>query len=76
MYAASLRHSSKHEKEESEEGKIKWLLPKEYHDFVPLFKKAVTDILPPYQKYDHNITLGEGFTPPFGSIYSLSIPEL
>ena len=52
------------------------MLPREYHDFVPLFKKAVADVLPPYRKYDHKITLEEGFTPPFGPIYSLSIPEL
>ena len=48
-YAASLGHGSKHEKkEESQEEKIKRLLPKEYHDFVPLFKKAVPDVLPPH----------------------------
>ena len=62
--------------EESEEEKIKRLLPKEYHDFVPLFKKAVTDVLPLHRQYDHKITLKEGFTLPFGSICSLSIPEL
>ena len=43
---------------------------------MPLFKKAVADILPPHWQYDHKITLKEGFTPPFGPIYSLSIPEL
>ena len=59
-----------------EEEKIKWLLPKEYHDFVPLFKKAVTDVLPPHRQYDYKITLKEGFTPPFGPIYLVSIPEL
>ena len=49
LYAASLGHGSGHEKkEESEEEKIKWLLPKEYHDFVPLFKEAVADVLPPH----------------------------
>ena len=41
-----------------------------------LFKKAVADVLPLHQKYDHKITLEEGFTPLFGPIYSLSIPEL
>ena len=59
-----------------EEEKIKRLLLIEYYDFVPLFKKAVADILPLHQKYDHKITLEEGFTPPFGPIYSLSISEL
>ena len=79
LYAASLasRHDRHGEKKgESEEEKIKRLLPKEYHDFVPLFKKAVADVLPPHRKYDHKIILEEGFMPPFGPIYSLSIPEL
>ena len=51
-------------------------MPKEYHDFVPLFKKAVADVLPLHREYDHKIILREGFTLPFGPIYSLSIPEL
>ncbi len=75
LYAASLGHEK--EKEElSEEEKIRKLLPKEYHDFIPLFKKAIADVLPPHRIYDHKIPLQEGFTPPFGPIYSLSIPEL
>ena len=49
LYAASLGHSSRRHKEESEEEKIKRLLQKEYHDFMPLFKKAVADVLPPYR---------------------------
>ena len=73
LYATSLRHE---QKEESEEEKIKWLLLKEYHDFVLLFKKAVADVLPPHRQYDHKIILKEGFTPLFRPIYSLSIPEL
>ena len=75
LYAASLGHGSRY-KEESEEDKIKWLLPKEYHDFVPVFKKVVADVRPSHQQYDHKITLKEGFMPPFGPIYLLSIPEL
>ena len=75
LYAASPGHGSRH-KEESEEEKIKRLLPKKYHDFVPLFKKAVADVLPLHRQYDHKITVKEGFMLPFGSIYSLSIPEL
>ena len=79
LYAASLssghdRHGE--QKEESEDEKIKRLLPKEYYDFMPLFKKAIANVLPPHRKYDHKITLEEGFTPPFGPIYLLSIPEL
>ena len=43
---------------------------------MPLFKKAVADVLPLYQKYDHKIISEEAFMPPFGLIYSLSIPKL
>ena len=48
---------------------------KEYHDFVLVFKKAVADVLPLHWQYDHKITLKEGFIPPFGPIYALSITE-
>ena len=43
---------------------------------MPLFKKAVADVLPPHRQYDYKITLKERFTPLFGPIYSLPIPEL
>ena len=77
LYTTSLGYGSGHEiKEESEEEKIKRLLLKEYHDFMPLFKKAVGDILSLHWQYDYKITLKEGFMPLFGLIYSLSIPEL
>ena len=71
-----LYNSRYEKKEELEEEKIKQLLPKEYHDFMPLFKKVVADVLPPHQQYDHKITLKKGFTPPFRPIYLLSISEL
>ena len=51
LYAATLGHGNRHErKKESEEEKIKRLLPKEYHVFVALFKKAVADVLPPHRQ--------------------------
>ena len=56
--------------------KIWKLVPAEYHEFLPLFKKAIADILPPYRPYDHKITLKEGFIPLFGPLYSLPRPEL
>jgi predicted aspartyl protease len=52
------------------------LVPDEYHDFLPLFEKVVADKLPPHRAYDHTIPLKEGFTPPFGPLYSMSRPEL
>jgi hypothetical protein len=52
------------------------MVPKEYHDFVPLFKKAPADKLPPHRKYDHTINLKPGFESPFGPLYGLSREEL
>jgi len=49
---------------------------KEYHEFLPLFSEAVDKALPPHRPYDHKITLREGFTPPFGPLYSLYKTEL
>ena len=48
----------------------------EYHDFLPLFKKALAKGLLPYRPYDYKIPLKEGFTPSFRPIYSLSRVEL
>ena len=51
-------------------------VPKEYHEFLLLFSEAVAKALPPHRPYDHKIPLREGFTPPFGPLYSLSKTEL
>ena len=51
-------------------------IPKEYHDFLPLFSEALDKKLPPHRSYDQKIPLREGFTPPFGPLYSLSKTEL
>ena len=61
---------------EGEEEVIRKHVPKEYHNFLLLFKKALVKGLPPYRPYDHKIPLAEGFMPPFGPIYSLSRVEL
>ena len=61
---------------EGEEEVIRKHVPKEYHDFLLLFKKALAKGLPPHGPYDYKIPLKEGFTPPFGPIYSLSRVEL
>ena len=59
-----------------EDDKIGGLVPAEYHEFLLLFKKAIANVLPPHRPSDHKIMLKEGFSPPFGLLYSLSRPEL
>jgi hypothetical protein len=51
-------------------------VPAEYHKFLALFSEAEANKLPPHRPYNHQIPLKEGFTPPFGPIYSLSQREL
>ena len=62
--------------QETEEGVIRKHVPKEYYNFLLLFKKALAKGLLPYGLYDYKIPLKEGFTPPFRPIYSLSRTEL
>jgi hypothetical protein len=52
------------------------LIPKEYHEFLPLFDKVISEKLPSYQLYDHKIILRKSYTPSFRPIYSLSWEEL
>ena len=60
----------------TEDDKIRELVPTEYHWYLPLFKKTVSEILPPHRSYDHKIPLKEVFSPPSGPLYSLSRSEL
>ena len=46
-----------------EEVRIRALVPKEYHEFLPLFTEAVHNVLPPHRIYDHSIPLKEGSQP-------------
>ena len=55
---------------------LKTYIPAEYHEFLPLFSEALAKNLPPHRPYDHKIPLREGFTPPFGPLYSMSRTEL
>jgi len=42
---------------------------------LDVFSKSKGTTLPPRRSYDHKIELGDGMTPPFGPIYSLSEVE-
>jgi hypothetical protein len=61
---------------EAKEEVIQKHVPKEYYDFLLLFKKALAKGLLPYRPYDYKIPLKEGFTPSFRPIYFLSKVEL
>jgi hypothetical protein len=60
------------ETKNQEEKPLEEVIPKEYHKFLPLFSKVIEETLPPDQLYDYKIKLQEGFTLPFGPIYSIS----
>jgi hypothetical protein len=74
--AISLYEIYKALKEGNEMAQISETVPVEYHKFLPLFSEVEANKLPPHHPYDHRIPLKEGFTPPFGPIYSLSWTEL
>jgi len=52
------------------------ILPKHYHELLPLFLEKTEDQLPPDWRFDHEIPVRPGFVPPFRTIYGLSLPEL
>ena len=52
------------------------LVPKQYHDFLPLFTKKGADELPPHRYVDHEIPLETDKKPPMGRMYSMSATEL
>ena len=60
----------------SDTANLKEIVPVDYHEFLPLFDEVIARELPPHRPYDHLIPLKEGFTPPFGPIYSLNRVEL
>jgi len=53
------------------------IVPKQYHEFLPLFSKVLADRLPPYRpEIDHEVQLKDGETPIWGPLYSMSRTEL
>ena len=52
------------------------LLPFEYHDFLDVFSRELTNILPERRLYDHKIQLQKGKTPTFEPLYDMSQDEL
>lgn len=52
------------------------LLPKKFHDLLPLFSKQESDKLPPHRDYDYKIKLLPRASPPRGKLYGMSREEL
>jgi hypothetical protein len=52
------------------------ILPKHYHEFLPVFNIATANTLPPYRKCDYSIELKPGTTLPSRPLYNMSIEEL
>ena len=55
---------------------IRKQVPQEYHKFTGLLSEDQASKLPYYRPYDFKIPIKEGFTPPFGPLYSLSKNKL
>jgi len=53
--------TSRMNKVETENDKIRELVPEDYYEFLSLFKKAVAEVLPLYYSYNYKIPLREGF---------------
>jgi len=53
------------------------VVPKQYHDCLPLFSKVLADRLPPHRPgIDYEVRLKDGETPTWGPLYSMSRAEL
>ena len=51
-------------------------LPKQYHDFLDVFSKKNSDILPDHRPYDHAIKLKEATQAPSQALYGMSRNEI
>lgn len=53
------------------ENETRQAMPKPYHDYIDVFSKRGSDVLPPHQPYDCPIELLPGAEIPFGKIFPL-----
>jgi hypothetical protein len=51
-------------------------VPEAYHDFIDIFSKAASDLLPPHRSYDHKIILEKENTLTYSPLYKISLEEL
>jgi hypothetical protein len=78
IFKASLYDINKAiEAKDLKERPLEEVIPKQYHEFLPLFSKALADRLPPHQpNIDHEVRLRGGETPSWGPLYKMSREEL
>ena len=78
IFKASLYDINKAiETKDLKERPLEEIVPKQYHEFLPLFSKVLADRLPPHRPgIDHEVGLKEGETPMWGPLYSMSRTEL
>src|SRR5260221_12177393 len=55
---------------------IKSKVPEKYHGFLNVFVDKEASTLPPHCDQDIQIKIEDGKSPPFGSIYSLTLTEM
>jgi hypothetical protein len=74
IFKASLYDINKAiEAKDFKEKPLEELVPKQYHEFLPLFSKVLADRLPPHRpNIDHEVRLKEGETPSWGPLYKMS----
>jgi hypothetical protein len=51
-------------------------VPEVYHDFIDIFSKAASDLLPPHRSYDHKIILEKENILTYNPLYKISLKEL
>ena len=65
------------EAEDLKEKPLKEVIPKQYHEFLPLVSKVLADgLLPHRPNIDHEVRLKEGEIPSWGPLYKMSREEL
>jgi hypothetical protein len=78
LFKASLYDINKAiEAKDLNECPLEEMVPKQYHEILPLFNKVLADRLPPHRPgIDHEVRLKEGETPTWGPLCSMSRAEL
>jgi len=78
LFKASLYNINKAiEVKDLKQRPLEEVVPKQYHEFLPLFSKSLADRLPPHRPgIDHEVRLKDGETPIWGPLYSMLRTEL